>query len=349
VTGNHQCDLEVPQSLTIARDVLDAWLAGTHLIAYGENAEARITAKLLDHFVKPNETLWMGSAKCQKLFQQHGPRLALKSPFLLHAILSISAHHLDTLFPGGLEYRQVGASHYSSSLSLYVMALQDLENVNVDAIFACCLLLSLIAFRNIASGASDSVSGTNEKRLVDIAALKSIRGFQILQSIPSLRLKFATSIWRPIMDECFDHRQHLLESPFNSVKGFGIMTALESLCRDQGEPASHITALEPALDMLRMLMKDESDQTQTIGVLFCFTKTLDGQFLTLLEQQDPKAALLVCYWYSLMAQIDQWWALDSAKTEAWKLLGFLQRVPDPRLQALLQFPLEQLEIAIKKQ
>lgn len=80
-----------------------------------------------------------------------------------------------------------------------------------------------------------------------------------------------------------------------------------------------------------------------IVTYFFFVRGFDSRFISLLERKDPKALLLLCYWYVMGARIGQWWMVDSAQLDGMKLLNFLRENPSPEIQELLEFPLASLE------
>jgi hypothetical protein len=120
--------------------------------------------ELLNHFFQSTDPLWMGSARCQGILQQHTLRLALVSPFLLHAMLAFSAYHIAALYPEQQRYTTAGAWNYSFALQSYRQAIDD-ESVDADALFACCVLLTLLSFKHLSSDPYDGDALNSQKSL----------------------------------------------------------------------------------------------------------------------------------------------------------------------------------------
>jgi hypothetical protein len=303
--------------------------------AAGDRLEGSL--ELVYHFFNYTNVTWLGSQLCQQILQREGGRLALKAPYLLHAIIAVSAHHLSYLHPTERQYSIAAQAQYSLLLSSYISALEDIETANANALFASCMILNFIAFNNIAADQTPTKNG--DKLLVlDIASLRSIRGFQILQESPGIEAKLDQSIWKPLMAECVNHP---LANPLDAIpsKNSPIFHKLVQLCSDEN---GVMDAYEPSLQKIRLLMAQEKIGPDAIGAMFCFTRTLIGPFVQLLETQDEKALLLLCFWYSLISQLDQWWAIRSSRTGASNLVVHLRNSRDPRILELLRYPEEVL-------
>lgn len=300
---------------------------------------------LLDHFVTFTDYLWMGSLVCQDLLQRHAVRLALDSTCLLHAMLSISAHHLAAQAPVNQQhYRFAGVMHYGLALQSYSASLgSETESTDIDALFSCCLILTLIAYANLSAEAIDaSTSYSNGGLSLDIAGIQAISGFRTLEEAFASKHVLETSIWKPIIWKClqnreaFDGASNIPSVPPNTLAG------LKRLYYE-GQQGSIASPYEAPLKSLYVMMQFDNSP-DILSVTFCFNMQLDAPFLQRLREKDPKALLLLCYWHAIIVQVDQWWAHDTAKSEGLKLLDYLRDTPDPPIQALLKFPSERLGV-----
>jgi hypothetical protein len=294
-------------------------------------------SELLDHFVQTVDHIWIGSAPLQTNLQKHGPQLALRSPYLLHAMLSFSAYHLAYICPAAVQYNLAGTSHYSKSLEAYSTALQNgLENADVDAIFSCCMLLNLIAFKSLAHAPPETeMPGRADELYLDIPGLLSIRGFQIIQRDPRVESRLEQCIWNDIFNQCTSPTVTRVGSQMESSKVMHTLVQLENLCNIENntDPGTY----DHALDSLRVLMQRGIGH-QTIGILFRFTQAIENKYLELLEDKDSKALLLLYFWLSMATEVNQWWALESARSESRKILTFLKEHAEPAVKVLLDFP-----------
>jgi hypothetical protein len=302
-------------------------------------------SELLNHFVNTVEPLWMGSAECQRLLQQNAPRLALDSQFLLHAILAFSAYHIAELCPAQQHYTTVGGLHYSYALQSYRKSLDD-ESTDTDALFACCLLLTLLSFKHL----SDDMCNTGtvndqESFALDTVGIRFIRGPRVLSDTFARRSTLNQGIWKPVIRHCDEYsveNQGMLASCPGASQS---LAGLEVLCRgdEMGEP------YRTALASIRLLMQSYVSSKQDMAEFtFCFAIQLDPQFLHLVEESALKAFLVLCYWYALVTHVDQWWAHRTAKIEGLKLLHYLRNTGDSAIQALLDYPSQLLSAKSSK-
>jgi hypothetical protein len=294
--------------------------------------------ELLDHFYQTTDPLWMGSAQCQSLLQQHTARLALGSPFLLHAMLAFSAYHICSLCPEQQGHKVAGAWHYSHALQSYRQAINE-EGVDPDALFACCMLLNQLSFKHLSNDPSSFDIPNRQKSLaVDIVGIRFIGGPRILADAFSRQPMFDQGIWQPLI-HCEQSHVRDDEMLASSPGASQSMAALDAICR-----ADEINGpFDTALESLRLLMQCYvSDRPSMVEFTFCFAIKLDPRFLSLVEESVPNALLVMCYWYALVTHVDQWWACHTAQIEGIKLLRYLQDTQDLAVQALLDFPVELL-------
>ena len=71
---------------------------------------------------------------------------------------------------------------------------------------------------------------------------------------------------------------------------------------------------------------------------------MDARFHGLLIEKDARALLLFSYWLALMSKVEQWWIVGRVRNECVAICRFLTNDSDPRLRALLEFPVNMCEI-----
>lgn len=295
--------------------------------------------ELLNHFFETTSPLWMGSAQCQDLLQQHTPRLALGSSFLLHAILAFSAYHIAAFCPKQRQHEIAAASHYGLALQSYRQAIDE-ESVDADALFACCMLLTLLSFKHFSNDLRNGDIPKSQKSLAfDTLSLRFIGGPRILADAFARRSMLDQGLWKPLIRHCEEYFVKNDDMFAGSPGAFQSMTGLEAVCRGDEIDGPFDTALTS----LRILMQCYvSDRQKMVDFTFCFAIKLDPRFLRLVEESVPKALLVMCYWYALVVQVDQWWARRTAQIEGMKLLCYLRDTKDFAIQSLLDFPTELL-------
>ncbi len=300
--------------------------------------------ELINHFFQTTQLLWMGSPQCQDLLQQYTPRLALGSSFLLHAMLAFSAYHLAVLRPEQRQHKIAGELHYSLALQSYGQALDD-ESVDADALFACCLLLTMLSFEHLSNDLDDGDNPKSQKSLaLDTVGIRFIGGPRILAEAFTRRSMLNQGLWKPLTRHCEEYliaNDNILAGVPGASRS---MAGLEAVCR--GNEVSG--PFETALTSLRLLMQCYvSDRQEMVECTFGFAIKLDHRFLRLVEGNAPKALLVMCYWYALVMQVNQWWACRTAQIEGIKLLRSLRDTADFTIQGLLDFPAELLNAQLE--
>ncbi len=164
-------------------------------------------------------------------------------------------------------------------------------------------------------------------------------GFRILKGVPALQPKLAQSV---MIDQCDKDQPSYLKSVPEYSENLATVERLERFCSVDKRATTLEGVHDTALNSLRHLMLSEVGGSM-IATYFFFTRGFDSRFISLIERKDPKALLLLCYWYAMGVRIGQWWMVDSAKLDGMKLLNFLREHPSTDIQGLLKFPSASLE------
>ena len=298
------------------------------------------TFELLNHFVN-TATSWIGSPEYQRKIQNEGLFLATEAPYLLHAIIAISASHLSYLHINEKKYRVAATIHYEHALRSYSRQLQNgIDAKNADAIIGCSYLQAILAFENVyrtlTNQASD-VTGYDRHT----AWLGTMQGVRALQATAELSSHLERCIWAPVLfvsdlrgvTACQNTDSH------NDSSYPMISKALHTLCESPFDTLEDRNPYQLPLSILCHLMRSGSDISHdTVGVFIGFVGELSGEFVLLFKQMDAKAMLLIAYWCALISVIDQWWTVPSARAECWRICAHLDSVCDDHMRDLLRFP-----------
>lgn len=292
--------------------------------------------ELLYHFFNTRE-LWLGSPEYQQIIQKE-VSLAMEAPYLLHAILAISATHLSRIAPS--ERRNiVAALHYQHALRTYSAQLgKPIFCQHVDAIVGCGFMHTMLAFENI------SRLSTSQK--VDNAGnatwLRAMQGMTVLQRTENLRPHYKNSIWLPVFlgsGGC-DLNDQILRTDKVVDDSWASTTSvlLQTVCQVSNEfTSSPGSPYHQALKSLCGLMHLNSSHS-SVNKFITFIGQLPAGFVQLFEQNDTKAMLIMAYWCAMISAIEQWWITDSALAECRRLCAVLDSVSSPEVRELLLFP-----------
>lgn len=256
-------------------------------------------------------------------------------------MLAFSAYHIAALCPEQRLHEIAAAWHYSLALESYRQAIDE-ESVDADALFACCMLLTLLSFKHLSSDLSNDDNPKSQKSpAFDTVGLRFIGGPRILADAFARRSMLDQGLWQPLIRHCED-RFFKNDGMFaGSSHASQSMAGLEAVCCSDEIRGPFDTALQS----IRLLMQCySSDRPKMVEFTFCFAIKLDPRFLRLAEERVPNALLVLCYWYALVIQVDQWWACRTAQIEGLKLLRYLQDTANIAIQPLLDFPAQLLNV-----
>ena len=142
------------------------------------------------------------------------------------------------------------------------------------------------------------------------------------------------SIWKPVITQSDD-----VEGTFSNgiVSIEGLPIAFVELCDITAVSSRASNDYTHIVRLLSPLLRLEPDP-ENFTKLISFSGRTWPEFRPLLLRKDPRALLLLSYWFALLRQIDQWWLIQRARTECVAITAYLNELRDPHISALLSFP-----------
>lgn len=263
--------------------------------------------------------------------------IAIQNQFLKHAILSITLmqDRCQSSSPDSPPSASE-AYHGQQALSLFIQKLSGPKQPrDVDRIWATGAVLAVTSFCQVDARTPDEAWPLKPSSPLDLNWLKISEGKnQFLQKTqPSEPGDAVESLLGPE-----DVSILLRQSP---VQGLDVLPSeLIALC-GLGFGLSNVENNPyhaPASSLAQAL---ESDSKQIIILNFtAFMMNMPRDFRTLLEQKDPRALLLLAYWYAKICQYPHWWMSRRAKLECQAICIYLKSFhwEDNAIQNLLQYP-----------
>jgi hypothetical protein len=246
--------------------------------------------------------------------QKHGFVLALKEPFMLHALLAFTACHLSHLSPNEAKWTVAFTTHYSFALSAYrTQIMPGADRLRTEQILGCCFLVEMMVYWN---ASRKTVESPTEIDLIeDCTWMRSLGGIPLLKNSPQLFPHVENCIWKPVFQEA----QCAISIGFNQnldkqmcpVATSHIMILLESLCHSPLDSGSEINHYRGPLDSLRKVLVAKSGRIK-IAFFMRWIGTLPSEFTRLLETKDARALLILGCWTAHFLCIDQWWIKPTA-------------------------------------
>lgn len=284
---------------------------------------------LLSHFTGCQDE-WLAAPTFQQVLQQHGVQLGLRSDYLLHAILAVTASHLHYLDPTKADLELIYGFHNSLSLRLYREKLNNIQQEDADALFACGAIHTIMAIRHTML---DAVASCEKLGGFDGLFL----GFKSIKSFPAFHCPFHEenrringSFYR-LFPTCDVARPWTTEADQDISKLTSHLAGLEGDLRQlAGSAVFEDTYREPFQYLV--LVGEHERRFSALDRLFSFSEQLKTRYIEALEGQEPVAFLLLCYWLAIFCSIKQWWITKPAGTLCARFYGHLLGVLPARVE-----------------
>lgn len=252
----------------------------------------------------------------------------------MHIIQTITAIHDRHLNPSQRRGRSVAEMyHLSKAAASYNHNLSTVVRPeDRDALWGTAMMLGIVAFASIDVYSPYEAWPYDDSESSDLEWLNLSTGKEAIWKIadPS-RLD---SIFYPLMDEYLDNAKPATDLHWTK----GVPPAFLSLY-DLDDPAT--TADNPyifAVQTLAPLLQIEWTRYRNQR-FFYFIQSIKPRFRELLKQKDPRALLLLAYWYSTVCEAS-WWISCRAKVECQSICLYLEKYHgnEKTILELLQLP-----------
>jgi hypothetical protein len=276
----------------------------------------------------------------QILWRINIPVLGVHHPFLMHALLAISALHMQSTESDqsrSAQYLQAAAHHHEHAVRGMAASLAHISRDNCDALVVSSCLVVIYSF--VSSRLEDSERPLDPSRIASWVPL--LRG---VHSILKQAWNWVTGgPLSPLI------RQYELSSATEGLdpETESVLQSLYRLCTDRSLPGSEelsdtitSTAYFSAIAELRKSFATISQWESTIGSIFVWPITAADKFVELLEERRPRALVIFMHYCALFTLVeDFWWSKGSAllelrRCEACLSEEWMQWIQWPRMRIL---------------
>jgi hypothetical protein len=269
------------------------------------------------------------------MWKDEVPTQALYHPFLMHAVISVSALHLIHVSPNANpSYMQLVQKHNKIALSTLHALLLNITKDNCDAVFLCSSLTSIASFYEF-SLSSDLMSDKKEicEKIAELCNV--IRGVRTVS--------VAAQDWiengplRPISNAHAIARTERYDMPEDiNLK----LQELKSFVLEDQRKTKQRLALEEAMEKLEELYTDilfglENFKIES-GSFIKYLTFLSPYFIGMLRDADANALLLFAYFSALSAKVPAKWYCN--KRFGRISIKLVQQVLDAKLHSWLEWP-----------
>jgi hypothetical protein len=223
---------------------------------------------------------------------------------------------------------------YQATVSFNSRLSKPIQPSERDALWATAALLGTIAFFNIEARTPEEAWPLKPPSPLDLDWLRMSDGKKEIWKITDpLR---ADSVFRLMGPE---HHKDFLPTYPTMLELDALPSELVRLC---GLDATSTTDNNPyyaAASVLASLMNIECNRC-TIPKFLSFISYTHPDYKRLLERKDPRALLLLAYWYAKVSQYQQWWIWRRVVLEGQATCIYLEKHhgSEANIQKLLQFP-----------
>ena len=257
-------------------------------------------------------------------------------PFLMHVVLTLTLMHnrYMSALPN-TNQSTVEAFHWYQGTALFNSKLsKPIQPSERDAIWTTAALLGVIAISCIEAKTPEEAWPLKPPSSLDLDWLRMSDGKKEIWKIADpLR---TDSVFQAVAPE--DKKDFLL--PYST--GFELEALPSEFIKLYGLDASSTTDNNPyhaAASILARLLNISCNHS-TIVKFLSFINDIPPDYKRLLERKDPRALLLLAYWYAKVCQYQQWWIQRRAVLECQATCIYLERYHghETNIQKLLQFP-----------
>jgi hypothetical protein len=268
------------------------------------------------------------SPESAAVYSNQGLSLANRFPYVMHAMIAVTACNLQHMGIDARQYRLPEAFHFYLACRGLRKAVATINGPKEsDAVLTASMLLNALTF---------CAADYRDEPPFSTLGHQGPRWDWLRVQIGLTQLLAQTSPYRP---------QSIWNFTFQATDNLEIT---EPPRNNLGEQLAHFCGLDgnskpeesPYLEPVRLLTPILA-RKPSLDYILLYLRTIGGfsvRFVDLLEEEHTRALLLFAHWLGLMCSIDQWWCVRRTRRECWTICDILSNRLDSDSLALLKFP-----------
>ncbi|OAX83412.1 hypothetical protein ACJ72_02232 [Emergomyces africanus] len=258
-------------------------------------------------------------------------RVALQTPYLMHAILGLSNAYLARTSSNSARYRVRETRHFSNSLRLYQKELKSqITKDNMDGIMSTCMILSDVPLLQTEHSPYDSFVFSSDPSALNWLLLQS----GLSRLLPYTGPFLSESIWLiPFMES---YNKFLKYRDCRTGRE-GLHPELAALCDINDDSTNENNPYHEPLRSLMPILELETNGANFM-TMASFMGNLKLKFTTLIRDREPRALLILAFWLGKMCEDPSSWVYPRMYMECVAICMYLENNPDPRILGLLDYP-----------
>lgn len=261
-----------------------------------------VELELLHHWHTVTAVSLTENEALSELLRIQVPKEGLSHPFVMHAILGLSALHLSQQCSGPRRqtYRDIALRHHSHALSLFVPLLSDVTPQNCQSLFACSFLISNFSFAS--QGLKTEPSSMHMGEVMEI--FKLVRGTASI--VERARPWIERGDMRPLLKFATCERRASC-----SRFVYEVHSRLESLITQQAgdhHPPGRLRAVlnrsnRHLLDLCVSFISSNNEAT-----FLAWPAIIDPEYLDLMQQLEPWSLVTLAHYGAVLHILTSaWW------------------------------------------
>ncbi|KAG8159625.1 hypothetical protein KVR01_010262 [Diaporthe batatas] len=265
--------------------------------------------ELLHHYTASTSLTLSSNAPAMQVWQDRVPRIALRTDYVLHALLAVSALHLSHLRPHArMSYWATGVKLYHGALS---KAQLEMENVTEENCTAVYVFSTLTGFYSLAqNGELASRSEQTEDADDDEEDLLSwvflFRGIKTLIMLPHLVILHQGEL-APMFEQGLIRALKTRSCPTCDPES--ILELLRDIVTDPAEQVIYTDAIQHLQKSFHNVFGRSSEAVVETTDVFVWLFDVSEEYMDRLRRHEgPAVAIFICYSLLVSQLRGVWWA-----------------------------------------
>ncbi|KAF2418662.1 hypothetical protein EJ08DRAFT_52209 [Tothia fuscella] len=301
--------------------------------------------ELMHHFTTVVYSTLTDATSVQKVWQNKVPKEALPHNHLMHAILALSALHLQSLPSSGAHplatYRKAAIHHYGMALSQLQPLVVQIDPLNCGAVLVSSALLSVFAAANTLL----KEEGKEESCITEGFQSCHRLGRGVAAIVLYTRAQLSRVKYQSLINtDGVPHRTKLqfvvhVEAWDDITLPTGFKSAMDNLraqiCTLYANNDANRGIYLSAIHVLQETVKAEIQNPLHVTLSLAFLSMVDGAYMYLLAIRDPMALVILAYYAAILHRRRRLWWLGSIGVE---VLGEIKQSLKGEFEDLILWP-----------
>jgi transcription factor-like protein/Zn(2)-Cys(6) binuclear cluster domain-containing protein len=282
--------------------------------------------ELMHHFSTVVYQTLSEETVAQDLWQHEVPKEALQHAHLMHAILALSALHLQCSSDDAQQtakYREPAIKHYDLCLSQLQLLVVKIDETNCSSVLAAAILLGFF------SSVYARFEEDNSALLNDLWS-----NHQLLRGVPTI-MEHAGPFFSKLKLSALVKPNPWDHVPIPAGFKHGTDTLRTNISAFGGGDGSKTDIYLSAVRLLEDNVKAEITNPQHITISYLFLPAADRRYMRLVAERDQMALVILAHYAIILhRQRHRWWMGENGI----RLFGAVTSYLDADFEALVEWP-----------